>query len=314
MTIRSITHPSDQEVEDILWNLPKPCRDYTSDGDTRAFRQIDWTIDFWTKTGTYGWELGISISPSGDRGHTLVIHNHASSSLPVEIPLTIENTVKGIHSIDVQVNGVRFRVCEHILAVLQGLSIYGSKIEIDTKNWGLSWPTEVTSVSEYTKEILDNSSQLSWKRTQDFTVGNPTKIEFDNSRGSSVLLLPANGSDKTVYDVNVDYPQSSIWGKRRIKFEQGNTEAFCDYISQARSSSRSWKNIAMRIPRVFWSVLQTVPIYWQEIPIGIDRGTMMEIYRDRIGHPNEVFMRDGYESWEDYFTMKFKIRWEHKVL
>jgi len=261
---------------------------YSSDRPSYSItRKINRILDFWEKQGYYGGRLNIQIAPSEKRGHVLEIHNYERKSSPVEIPMTLENAIMWYHTIDIELEDVRFRMCEHILWVLDHLNIFWSRIIIDAKKGGMSWPMEHVSVSQYEKDLFENSTEVS-DTSEIRTVAFPTFVEFTTEkRNSSVLLLPDTGDQIMTTQVHMDYPSiSSIW-KKSMEYDVGNTEIFSQYIAHARSNSFWVKNLAVRAPRwMKWFAQIILP----KRPFGVSPGQVTEVDETGILNSHEPFL------------------------
>ncbi len=296
-----------QETDMFLNWQKEPDRKHTVTDDTvLRFRELVSPILCWNKTGSYGWDVEIEIHHAKQRGHTLVINKGNESQ---RIPMNLDNFVKGIHTIDMELNGYRFRVCEHILGILYGYNIYGSEIHIRTKSFDSSWPTENTSAWKYAQNIYEKSQEIEAKPAF-FTVPQATKINFNNRRNSFIVLIPnVRPHQKTTFDVNIDYPQPSIWGGRRVVYERGDINTLRETIAYARTNARWWRRSLLRAPRFLEPIVKSLPIIWQEIPFWIQRGSVMEINQDTISHPNERFF-----SWDESPSEYWSELWYHELL
>jgi len=293
MNIPEISYPSEPQICAYLNSIWDTDIDHKYSWNSyETTRHINEILTFPERKWYYGKHLDISIGASEKQGHTLEIHNHQQSSLPLEIPLSLENISSWFHTIDAELQWVIFGMLEHILGVLEGLNIYGSKIIVDASKWGMSWPMEETSVQKYYQELSEKSTEQP-SNQKISTVSFPTLVKFDNKHSGSALLLPDAGAGVLRIESCIDYPDIHILWKKRIGYELGDTNIFEKYISTARSNAFGKRNIIVNTPVCIKNFAQRL-FTWEGMlrrrPFWVHKDQVLQFWSEQVQNPKQPFI------------------------
>ena len=86
------------------------------------------------------------------------------------------------------------------------------------------------------------TSALGIRKT--FTVAEPTRIDFENKRGSYAILLPAEGNHELIIDVMVSYPGAIGTQRARVKITE---DVMQRYVAGARTPSYGFRRKLLHI-------------------------------------------------------------------
>lgn len=90
-----------------------------------------------------------------------------------------------------------------------------------------------------------------------FTVAEPTRIDFENKRGSYAILLPAEGNHELIIYVMVSYPGAIGTQRARVKITE---DVMQRYIAGARTPSYGFRRKLLHILDVAPSLQKIVNI------------------------------------------------------
>lgn len=105
--------------------------------------------------------------------------------------------------------------------------------------------------------LLREDATLVQGMRKTFTVAEPTRIDFENKRGSYAILLPAEGNHELIIDVMVSYSGAIATQRARVKVTE---DVMQRYVAGARTPSYGFRRKLLHILDVAPSLQKIVNI------------------------------------------------------